>query len=60
MIGVLFWNQESETIIHVLFLCNKGKELWVALQNWLRIQASIELELTAKNVLFLKHTKMDY
>ena len=52
-----FCNQESETIIHVLFLCNKGKEFWVALQNWLRIQASIELELTAKNVLFLKHTK---
>ena len=54
-----FCNQESETIMHVLFLCNKVKAIWVALQNWLRIQASIELELTAKNVLFLKHTKMD-
>ena len=52
-----FCNQESETIIHVLFLCNIVKEFWVALQNWLRIQASIELELTAKNVLFFKHTK---
>ena len=39
-----FCNQESETIIHILFLCNKVKEIWVALQNWLRIQASIELE----------------
>ena len=52
-----FCNQESETIIHVLFLCNKVKEFWVALQNWLRIQANIELELTAKNILFLKPTK---
>ena len=52
-----FCNQESETIIHVLFLCNKVKEFWVALQNWLRIQANVELELTAKNILFLKPTK---
>ena len=55
-----FCNQESETIINVLYLCNKVKEFWVALQNWLIIQANIELELTAKYVLFLKHTKMDY
>ena len=52
-----FCNQESETIIHVLFLCNKVKEFWVALQNWLRIQANIELELIAKNILFLKPSK---
>ena len=43
-----FYNQESETIMHVLFLCNKVKEFWVALQNWLRVQANIEVELTAK------------
>ena len=43
-----FCYQESETIIHVLFLCNKVKEFWVALQNWLRIQANIDLELAAK------------
>ena len=38
-----FCNQESETIKHVLFLCNKVKEIWIALQNWLRIQTNIEL-----------------
>ena len=43
-----FCNQESETILHVLFLCNKVNEFWIALENWLRIQANIELELTAK------------
>ena len=52
-----FCNQESETIIHVLFLCNKVKEFWVALQNWLRIQANIELELTAKKYSVFKTYK---
>ena len=28
-----FCNQESETIIHVLFLCNKLKEFWVAFRT---------------------------
>ena len=57
MIGVLFIIKNLKTIIHVLFLCNKVKECWVALQNWLRIQANIELELTAKIFFFLKPTK---
>ena len=57
MIGCSFCNQESETIIHVLFLCNKVKEYWIALQNWLRIQANSELELTAKHSVFKTKTK---
>ena len=38
-------------------LVNYFSQFWVALQNWLRIQANIELELTAKNILFFKTYK---
>ena len=49
-----FCGLETETIIHVLFNCNKVKEFWLAMKNWLRIQANIILHLTIKNVIFSK------
>ena len=41
-------------IIHMLFNCNKVKEFWLAMKNWLRIQANVTLHLTMKNVIFSK------
>ena len=49
-----FCSLETETIIHVLFNCNKVKEFWLAMKNWLRIQANVILHLTIKNVIFSK------
>ena len=45
---------ETETIIHVLFNYNKVKEFWLAMKNWLRIQANVTLHLTIRNVIFSK------
>ena len=45
---------ETETIIHVLFNYNEVKEFWLAMKNWLRIQANVILCLTIKNVIFSK------
>ena len=32
-----FCGLETETIIHVLFNCNKVKDFWLAMKNWIRI-----------------------
>ena len=44
----------TKTIIHVLFSCNKVKEFWLVMKNWLRIQANVILHLTIKNAIFVK------
>ena len=49
-----FCGLETETIIHELFNCNKVIEFWLAMKNWLRIQANVILHLTIKNVIFSK------
>ena len=49
-----FCGLETETIIHVLFNCNKVKDFWLAMKNWLRIQANVILHLIIKNFIFSK------
>ena len=44
-------NQE-EAIVHLFYSCPKSQELWIAIENWLRIRLNIFITLNVKTVLF--------
>ena len=52
-------NREVETIIHLFYHCNKVKEFWSTLQNWLQDQANITFDLTIRTVLFSKQPEIN-
>ena len=47
-----YCNRDTETKLHLFFYCNKVKEFWSTLQNWLQTEANITVELTIKHALF--------
>ena len=48
-------DRDSETISHLFYHCDKAKEFWSALKNWLQVNGNINLDLTIKTVLFFKN-----
>ena len=55
-------DQDSETISHLFYHCDKAKKFWSALKSWLRVNGNINLALTIKTVLFFinKENKLLY
>ena len=54
------FDQDSETISHLFYHCDKAKEFWSALQNWLQVNGNINLDLKINTVYFSKTKKINY
>ena len=47
-----YCNQEAESIIHLLFLCDTATHFWTNLKRWLGEKANINLQIDLKNIIF--------
>ena len=47
-----YCNQEAESIIHLLFLCDTATHFWTNLKRWLEEKANINLQIDLKNIIF--------
>ena len=55
MTDVPYVTESLKQLSHLFYHCDKAKEFWSALKNWLRVNGNINLDLTIKTVLFFKN-----